>query len=100
MQDSIFPKVQIRSKCDLVKHISHKGFSYPKALILLNDCLENYELHWRDSHHSDIKEGKYIRIAKWSILKKLHKKINVSILARHDEKLPSFIFGGVKGKDH
>jgi len=100
MQKTIYPKLVIRSKNELVKHLSHKGHSYKKTLTLFNDCLENHGQHWEDHKDSDSEKEKYIRCAKWNTLRNLLDKINTAILARNDSRLPSFIFGGVKGKNH
>lgn len=100
MQNRRYPKLFIRSKNELAKHISHEGFSKEDALILINDVLKNFNRYWKDSKHSDPIKEKYIRNAKGTKLGLLLQKINTMVLAPHDKMLPRFIFGGIKDVDH
>ncbi len=100
MSKSIYPKLFIKSKNELAKHISHKDFPSKEALDLINDCLLNLDSYWKDSASSELKKGKYIRNASGKNLKKLHRKINALVLAPHDNLVPFFIFGGLKKRDH
>jgi len=94
MQIRKFPKIFIRSKSELAKHISHNKFPKEEALNLINDALLHSEEYWKDSKHS--KPEKYVRNAKFTPLGLLLKKINAMVLAPHDKTLPNFIFGGIK----
>lgn len=100
MSKSIYPKLFIKSKNELAKHISQKDFPPKEALDLINDCLLNFDSYWKDSASSELKKGKYIRNASGKSLKKLHRKINALVLAPHDKLVPFFIFGGLKKRDH
>jgi len=100
MQNLRYPKLFIRSKNELAKHISHEGFSKEDALFLINDVLKNFDRYWKDSKHSDPIKAKYIRNAKGTNLGLLLQKINTMVLAPHDKMLPKFIFGGIKDMDH
>lgn len=100
MQNRRYPKLQIRSKNELAKHISHEGFSKENALVLINDVLVNSDLYWKDSKSSEPKKGKYIRNASRTKLGLLLQKINTMVLAPHDKILPKFIFGGIKEMNH
>ncbi|MFZ2975420.1 MAG: reverse transcriptase domain-containing protein [Candidatus Moraniibacteriota bacterium] len=100
MQNLRYPKLFIRSKNELAKHISHKNFSKEDALLLINEVLENFDKYWKDSKHSEPKKQKYIRNAKFTKLGLLLQKINTLVIAPHDKILPKFIFGGVKNTNH
>jgi hypothetical protein len=100
MPASIYPKLYIRSKRDLAKHISHAGFTVEEALDLINDSLKNFDHYWKDSKSSEPEKEKYVRNASGKNLKKLHRKINSRVLAPHDKSVPLFIFGGLKGRNH
>ena len=93
-----YPKLFIRSKNELAKHISHKNFSRTLALDLVNDVIKNHDKYWKDSKHSA--KDKYVRNAKGKPLGLLLNKINKVVLAPHDKMLPRFIFGGVSGMNH
>jgi len=96
-----YPKIHIRSKNELAKHISHKKFSQVQALNLINDVLVNYNLYWKDNKkRSEPDKGKYVRNAKNTPLGILIKKIDRRILSPHDHLLPNFVFGGVTGRSH
>lgn len=100
MPTSIYPKLFIRSKNDLAKHISHSGFPFVQALELINDSLTHFDYYWKDSKSSEPDKEKYVRNASGGNLKKLHRKINARVLASHDKSVPFFIFGGLKGRNH
>ena len=95
-----YPKLYIRSKNELAKHISHQAFSQTEALNLINDVVVNYDKYWKDSKHSQPLKNKYVRNAKGKPLGYLLGKINKRVLAPHDKMLPNFIFGGVSGMSH
>lgn len=97
-----YPKIAIKSKNDLAKRISHKKLSQQEALSLINDVLQNFDKYWKDAPEplSEPHKDKYVRNAKWTPLGALLELIDRRILQPSDNMLPSFIFGGVKGKDH
>jgi len=101
MQNRYYPKLHIRSKNELAKHLSHSKFSKADALVLINDVLTNFDSYWRDNKsQSKPEKGKYVRSAKRTPLGRLLDNINKSVLAPHDALLPNFIFGGVQGLNH
>ena len=95
-----YPKLSIRSKNELAKHISGKNLSQDAALALINDVLINRDRYWRDSKRSEPKKGKYVRSAIGTPLGKLLELINERVLAPHDKLLPAYVFGGVQGLNH
>ncbi|HAS00075.1 TPA: hypothetical protein DCR85_03095 [Candidatus Moranbacteria bacterium] len=100
MQSRRYPKLFIRSKNELAKHISHENFPKEKALVLINDVIANFDFYWKDSVHSDPLKEKFIRNAKHTKLGLLLRKLNTLVLAPHDKLLPKFIYGGVKEMSH
>ncbi len=101
MQSKRYPRIYIRSKNELAKQISHKGFSRQQALSLINDVTINFNQYWKDhSKMSEPAKGKFVRSANRTPLGTLLEKINKMVLAPHDNLLPVFIFGGVKEKNH
>lgn len=101
MQNSRYPKLSIRSKNELAKHLSHSKFPKGEALALINDVLRNFNKYWKDNEYkSEPKKEKFVRSAKGTPLGRLLDNINKSILAPHDKMLPVFIFGGVKNMNH
>ncbi|PIZ96556.1 MAG: hypothetical protein COX80_01055 [Candidatus Magasanikbacteria bacterium CG_4_10_14_0_2_um_filter_33_14] len=101
MLNKTYPKINIRSKCELSKRISHKKLPRQDALTLINDVKNNFEKYWKDNiSKSKPEKNKYVRNAKRTPLGKLLKIINSKILAPHDNIVPNFIFGGPKGRDH
>ena len=100
MQERRYPKLYIKSKNELAKHISHENFSKEDALILINDVLKNFNKYWKDSNHSEPEKQKYIRNAKFTKLGLFLQKINTLVIAPHDKMLPKFIFGGIKKMNH
>lgn len=95
-----YPPLNLRSKHELAKRISGKFFPYQEALLLINKCIKNFDSHWYDSKHSDPADEKYIRSAKGKPLERLLSLIDRKVLARHDFRIPQFIFGGVSEKNH
>ncbi|NTV44594.1 MAG: hypothetical protein HGA67_02775 [Candidatus Yonathbacteria bacterium] len=96
-----YPKLNIRSKNELAKHLSTKKISKESRLALINDVLTNFDTYWKDNlHESKPQERKYVRNAKHTHLDKLLRAINEQVLSPHDNLLPEFIFGGIKGKNH
>src|SRR3989339_1652694 len=101
MQNIRYPKIFIRSKTELERHISHKGFPRGVALSLINDTITHFNEYWKDNKkYSNPAKGKYVRNAKGTPLGLLLKKINERILKPYDKILPNFIFGGISGLDH
>ena len=95
-----YPQIKIRSKNELAKHLSGKKLLFEEALKLINDVIQNYDSYWKDSNSSEPKKNKYVRSAINTPLGKLLKLIDRKILAPHDNKIPEFIFGGIKGRNH
>jgi hypothetical protein len=97
-----FPKINIRSKNELAKRIAGKDLSFGDALELVNIVLKNFDRLWYDSSRaSKPEEGKFVRAAiKGSALDRLLKLINVKILSQYDELVPSYVFGGLKKRNH
>ena len=96
-----YPKIHIRSKNELAKHLSDRHFSKEQAIALINDVLQNYESYWRDHPtESQPLKGKWVRDASMTNLGKLLKKVDAQVLKPHDSLVPNFIFGGVGGLNH
>ncbi|MDP3779381.1 MAG: reverse transcriptase domain-containing protein [bacterium] len=101
MQNRRYPKLYIRSKNELAKHLSHAKFPKEDSLALINNVIENFDRYWRDNKkQSKPEKGKYVRSAKKTPLGRLLDNINKTVLAPHDKMLPNFIFGGVKRLNH
>lgn len=101
MRSNGYPKLFIRSKNELAKHLSHPGFTPKQALELINDVVANFDDYWKDNPKlSEPEKEKYVRSAKGTPLGRLLKKINQRVLSPHDNLLPNFVFGGVSGLDH
>lgn len=94
----VLPKVYIRSKAELAKHLSTPK-SYDSILDDINEALNNIQKLYFNHSNSTPNEWKFIRVAKWP-LKKVNNKINEFILKPIDRCLPFFIFWGVSGKNH
>ena len=88
MEYKRYPKIYIRSKNELAKHLSHEKFSKEEALELINNVKGNFDKYWKDSKSSQPSKGKYVRNASHTPLGLLLQKINVQILAPHDKILP------------
>src|SRR3989339_833028 len=83
MQNIRYPKIFIRSKTELERHISHKGFPRGVALSLINDTITHFNEYWKDNKkYSNPAKGKYVRNAKGTPLGLLLKKINERILCK------------------
>lgn len=96
-----YPKINLRSKNDLAKRISHKTLSYEEALKLINLVTENFDEYWHSvKKMSEPEKNKYVRSCKNTPLDKLLKLINKKILAPYDCLIPEFIFGGVSERSH
>src|SRR3989344_812034 len=101
MQTSRYPKLYIRSKNELAKHLSHSKFPKEEVLALINDVLNNFTRYWKDNEYqSEPEKEKYVRSAKRTPLGRLLDNINKAVLAPHDKMLPDFVFGGVKNMNH
>src|SRR5687768_434663 len=95
------PKIHIRSKNELAKRLSHKGFSQEKALALINEVLANHDKLWKDNaKYSEPEKNKYVRNARGTPLGLLLRMIDRMVLAPHDKLLPGYVFGGIKGTSH
>lgn len=96
-----FPKLHIRSKNELAKHVRHKGFSEEDALDLINDVTKNFSRYWKDSvTASKPEKEKYVRNARGTPLGRLLREIDAMVLAPHDKLVPEFIFGGISKRNH
>ena len=101
MQINRYPKLYIRSKNELAKHLSHSKFPKEEALALINDVIQNYDGYWKDNEYrSEPEKEKFVRSAKGTPLGRLLDNLNKTVLAPHDKMLPDFIFGGVKNMNH
>lgn len=101
MPTNRYPQLHIRSKNELAKHICNKKVPFEKALALINDVQQNYDSYWRDHpKYSQPDKGKWVRDASQSNLGKLLKLIDAQVLKPHDDIVPSFIFGGLSGRNH
>jgi len=94
-----FPKINIRSKNELAKHIADKSHPYQERLVLINDAINNFSDYWYDSGRSEPEKEKFVRSAIGTPLGKLLKLLNDKVLAPFDCLIPEFIFGGISGKD-
>ncbi|MCP6726979.1 MAG: reverse transcriptase domain-containing protein [Patescibacteria group bacterium] len=101
MENRRYPRLYIRSKNELAKHLSHTKFPKEDVLVLINDVIKNFDNYWRDNKsQSEPEKEKYVRSAKRTPLGRLLDNINKTVLAPHDKMLPNFIFGGVKKLNH
>ncbi len=101
MQDSRYPKIHIRSKTELARHLSHGKFTKKEALALIKDVQDNFNSYWKDNERqSEPEKNKFVRSAKGTPLGRLLDNINKKILAPHDKMLPDFISGGIKNMNH
>lgn len=94
MNKQPFPKIQIRSKNELAKHLSSKR-NYKDVLEKINHCIERFPYLY--SNHQDSKDGKYIRVAKRP-LKEINKLINTVILKEYDSTIISCIYGWIQNR--
>lgn len=100
-QKNRYPQIRIRSKNELAKRISGKGFSKDEALELINDVLANQFRYWHDvKNFSEPEKGKFVRSCKGTPLGKLLYLIDKKLLAPFDGLAPDFIFGGLSNKNH
>lgn len=95
-----YPKISIRSKNELAKHISGPSLPFSEALELINDVLGNHDDYWHDSKKSEPKKKKYVRSAVNTPLGRLLKLIDKKVLRPHDQLVPDFIFGGLSKRNH
>lgn len=101
MTDNRYPSLNILSKNELAKHISNKSIPFEKVLSLINDVQQNHDAYWRDHpKHSQPDRGKWVRDASQTKLGKLLKLIDAEVFKPSDKILPSFLFGGLSGKNH
>lgn len=95
-----YPRINIRSKNELAKHISDKNLSRVSALVLINDVLNNFDRYWYDSKRSQPDKEKFVRSAVGTRLGDLLGRIDKKVLAPHDNLVPDFIFGGLSERSH
>ncbi len=96
-----YPKIQIRSKNELAKHLSGYRMSTEKATQLITDVCQSFDQYWLDyAALSQPDKGKWVRDASKTKLGKLLRQINNKVLKPHDRLLPGFIFGGISGFNH
>lgn len=96
-----YPKIAIRSKRELAKRLSDKRDSVEDMARLVSDVKTNYDNYWTDHPtQSQPEKGKWVRDASRTDLGKLLKLINTKVLAPHDLLIPTFVFGGVSGRNH
>lgn len=96
-----YPKIAIRSKRELAKHLSDKRASIEQVASLIDDVKAHHDSYWVDHPtQSQPKKEKWVRDASRTKLGKLLKLINAKILAPHDSLVPTFIFGSVSGRNH
>jgi|JI10StandDraft_1071094.scaffolds.fasta_scaffold21210_3 hypothetical protein len=96
-----YPKIHIRSKAELARHLSDVRMSRNAVLRLINDCLDNFDKYWTDHPiYSEPKKDKWVRDASRTNLGKLLKLIDAKVLKPQDKELPNFIFGGVSKLNH
>lgn len=99
MQGDRYPKIHIRSKLELAKHLSRNEHDISKNLALINDVIPNKDQYWKD-HRTMSKPGKWVRNSSNTKLGRLLKLIDLGVLRVHDAKLPDYIFGGISGRNH
>jgi len=96
-----YPRIGLRSKAEIAKRISSTSMRQSDALALVNDVLKNFDHYWYDSKRSEPAKGKFVRsAAKSPELKELLRLINDKILAPHDNLVPTFVFGGLSGRNN
>ncbi|HWB33921.1 MAG TPA: hypothetical protein VG753_01180 [Candidatus Paceibacterota bacterium] len=100
MQKKRYPNINLSRKEDIAKRISGKKLPYIKARALVDDVLRNFDKYWYDSDASKPEDGKFVRSAVGTPLVKLLELVDAKILAPYDKMVPSFIFGGLSGKNH
>ena len=71
-----FPRINIRSKNELAKHIADKSHPYQERLVLINDAVNNFSDYWYDSGRSEPEKEKFVRSAIGTPLGKLLKLLN------------------------
>lgn len=94
-----YPNFNIRSKNEIAKRISSRKLPQSEALVLINDCLVDFDSLWVDNlKMSEPGKKKWVRDASRTKLGNLLSLIDKRIFAPYDTELPSFIHGGVAGK--
>lgn len=92
--------MNLRSKNELAKRISHPKLNAQEARVLIDNCIKNHDQYWVDNiQQSKPAKGKYVRDASRTPLGKLLELIDRRVLAPHDALIPAFIYGGLKGRD-
>ena len=101
MQKRRYPKIQIRSKNELAKHLSGHRMPYGEAIELITDVQQNFNQYWVDyESQSQPDKEKWVRDASRTKLGRLLRLTNAKVLKPHDKLLPSFIFGGISDSNH
>jgi len=101
MQSPSFPNLALGTKDDLAERLSGKYLTKAQAMALVNECLENHESLWKTHKDaSDPAKQKFVRSAAGTNLGLLLKHVDRKLLAPYDKLVPSFIFGGLKGRSH
>lgn len=101
MQNKRYPKIHIRSKNELAKHISDRRLTTKDAMDLINDVIQHADEYWSDYlAMSQPEKNKWVRNASGTNLGKLLKHIDAKLLKPNDLMIPGFIFGGVSGLNH
>lgn len=97
-----YPKIAIRSKRELAKRLSDdRRASVEDMAKLIDDVRANYDNYWIDHPaQSQPEKSKWVRDASRTNLGRLLKLINIKVLAPHDSLIPTFVFGGVSGRNH
>lgn len=98
-RENLYPRINLRSKTDIAKRLSSSS-DYKKTLSLINQALKNKDSYWHDSKESEPKKGKYVRSAVGTPLDTVIKLIDQRILRPFDTKVPGFIYGGLKNRNH
>lgn len=96
--NTIYPKIPIKSKSELAKHLSCKG-NHVDILNKINAINKNFNKYYSNHKLSKIEEKKYIRKAK-SYLRELNILINDRILKKYDSIVPCFIYWWISKKNY
>jgi len=101
MQNDRYPKIHVRSKNELAKHLADRKFTAEQGLELINDVTKNFDLYWKDHKKlSKPLEEKWVRDASFTRLGTLLKMVNQKVLAPYDHMVPNFVFGGLSKRSH
>ena len=85
----------------MAKRLATKKIPFNETLAIIKDVSINKDKYWHDNlKESKIEKNKYVRSAYKTPLGYLLKTFDTRVLSKCDYMLPSFIFGGVSGKNH